>query len=92
MDVLKTQYLGKVVLNAPYLGRFLSNFVRVKSNVPPRLSTLTYPRKIFDRTTPLSMHIFSNANTAVSFYYQPTYYTLKMLFSCLDPTFEIIPR
>ena len=35
------------------LGQFLSDFVRVKLNVSPRLSTSTYPREIFDRTTPL---------------------------------------
>ena len=30
------------------------DFVRVKSNVSPRPSTLTYPREIFDRTTALT--------------------------------------
>ena len=33
----------------------LSNFVRVKGNVSPRPSTLTYPQEIFDRTTLLSV-------------------------------------
>ena len=37
------------------LGQILSDFVRVKSNVFPRLSTLTYPPDIFDPTTPLKM-------------------------------------
>ena len=32
--------------------QFLYDFVRVKSNVSPRLPTLTYPREIFDRTIP----------------------------------------
>ena len=42
-----------IVLDVPVLGQFLSDFNRVKSNVSPRLSTWTYRREIFDRTTPL---------------------------------------
>ena len=39
----------------PVLGQSLSDFVRVKSDVSPRPSTLTYPLEIFDRTTPLNL-------------------------------------
>ena len=35
------------------LSQFLSDFVRVKSNVSPRLSTSAYRRETFDRITPL---------------------------------------
>ena len=37
------------------LGQFLSDFVRVKSNMSPRLSTSTCPWEIFDRTTLLCL-------------------------------------
>ena len=40
------------MFDTPFLGQFLSDFVRVKSNVSPR--PLTCPREIFDRTTPLT--------------------------------------
>ena len=43
------------------LSQFLPDFVRVKSNVSPRLSTSAYPREICERTTPLiSIYQFSN--------------------------------
>ena len=35
------------VLNLPSSLQYLSNFVRVKRKVSPRLSPLTYPREIF---------------------------------------------
>ena len=38
----KNLFFEWVVLDAPVLGKFLSDFVRVKSNVSPRPSTLTY--------------------------------------------------
>ena len=31
------------MIDTPVLGQFLSDFVRVKSNVSPRPSTFTYP-------------------------------------------------
>ena len=37
----------RVVLDAPYLGQFVSDFVRVKNNVSPRPSTFIYP--IFEK-------------------------------------------
>ena len=49
------------MFDTPVLGQFLSDFARVKSNVSPRPSTLTYPREIFDRTTPLK----TQKNTAL---------------------------
>ena len=52
----KNHFLS-VVLDAPVLGHFLSSFVRVKSNVSPRPSTSTYPREMFDRTSPLKIHV-----------------------------------
>ena len=50
----------RVVLDAPYLGQFLSDFVRVKSNVSPRPSTFTYP--IFEKSDfwpnyPFNLHV-----------------------------------
>ena len=42
------------------LGQFLSDFVQLKSNVSPRLSTLTYPREMFDQTT----HFFIGSSVA----------------------------
>ena len=51
----------RVVFDAPYLGQFLSDFVRVKSKVSPRRSTLTYSLELFDRTTSLFLHIWASA-------------------------------
>ena len=42
------------MFDMPALRHFLSNFVRVKNNVSPRPSTLTYPQEIFDLTNPLN--------------------------------------
>ena len=53
-----------VVLNAPVLGQFLSDFDRVKSNVSSRPSLLKYPQEIFDRTTPLKDQTYAFNSTA----------------------------
>ena len=50
--------IERVVFDAPYLGQFLSDFVRLKSNVSPRPSTLTYPREIFYQIIPLKKTSF----------------------------------
>ena len=46
------------MFDTPILGQFLSDFVRVKSNFPPRPSTFTYP--IFEKSDFLPNYPFKN--------------------------------
>ena len=63
------------LFDTPFLGQFLSDFVRVKSNVSYRPSTLTYPREIFDRATPLTFHYPSKFR---EFFSDPLKFVLKI--------------
>ena len=50
-------FFEKAVLELPVLGELLLDFDRVNSNFSPTRFTSTYPREIFDRTTPLKLFI-----------------------------------
>ena len=51
-------FSGQPKSDAPYLGQFLSGFVRVKSNVSPRPSPFTYP--IFEKSNFWPNYPFKN--------------------------------